>query len=122
MKNKRLLFGLLTLLLVNVFLSCEKDELRTIEYPIDSFDPVPVEKMHDQAVFMHYMPWFETKESNDGTWGSHWTMVNQNPDIIDADSKDASNQFFRVRSSAECSAALSRKCDETSTLSSNQSS
>jgi hypothetical protein len=85
MKNKRLLFGLLTLLLLNVFLSCEKDELRTIEYPIDSFDPVPVEKMHDQAVFMHYMPWFETKESNDGTWGSHWTMANQNPDIIDAE-------------------------------------
>jgi hypothetical protein len=50
-----------------------------------------------------------------------WSPVEVNPDIIDADSKDASTCFFRCSFSAECSAALSRKCDETSILSSNQS-
>jgi hypothetical protein len=35
------------------------------------------------------MPWFETKETNrpTGTWGSHWTMANRNPDSIDADGR-----------------------------------
>lgn len=28
------------------------------------------------------MPWFETKETNNGVWGLHWTMANRNPDNI----------------------------------------
>jgi hypothetical protein len=37
---------------------------------------------------MHYMPWFETKESSgNDQWGYHWKMNNKNPDIIDADGK-----------------------------------
>jgi len=35
------------------------------------------------TVFVHLMPWFETRQtSEDGSWGIHWTMTNQNPDII----------------------------------------
>jgi hypothetical protein len=29
------------------------------------------------------MPWFESKDFS-GYWGGHWTMANQNPDIVDA--------------------------------------
>ncbi len=33
---------------------------------------------------MHYMPWFETPETSDNRrWGLHWTMANQNPNIVD---------------------------------------
>jgi hypothetical protein len=77
----------LFLLLANVFVSCEKEELKTITFKIEKFPPVSVEKSHDQMVFMHYMPWFETKESNNNSWGIHWTMANQNPDIIDGDGR-----------------------------------
>ncbi|XP_063911388.1 glycoprotein endo-alpha-1,2-mannosidase-like [Zophobas morio] len=28
------------------------------------------------------MPWFETKETNNGTWGIHWTMDNEDPDVV----------------------------------------
>lgn len=46
--------------------------------------PVPVAKTNPQRVFMHYMPWFETPQTSDNArWGLHWTMSNQNPDIID---------------------------------------
>ena len=31
---------------------------------------------------MHYMPWFETPQTNNGAWGLHWTMANQNPNVI----------------------------------------
>lgn len=40
-----------------------------------------VPKTYNKPVLMHYMPWFETPEFNQ-QWGSHWTMNNQNPDII----------------------------------------
>ena len=39
----------------------------------------------DVPVFAHYMPWFETPESNleaPGQWGYHWTLQNRNPNII----------------------------------------
>ena len=43
--------------------------------------PVSVLKTYSKPVLMHYMPWFNTPEF-DGAWGWHWTMNNQNPDII----------------------------------------
>lgn len=51
-----------------------------------AYAPVAVKKTVSKRVFVHLMPWFETKESNQpaGTWGQHWTMANQNPDIVDA--------------------------------------
>ena len=45
--------------------------------------PVAVTKTNPQTVYMHYMPWFETPATNNGKWGLHWTMANQNPNIID---------------------------------------
>ncbi len=49
-------------------------------------DAKPVVKTNSQKVYVHYMPWFEDKTtSGTGKWGQHWTMANQNPDIISAD-------------------------------------
>ncbi|MEO8712947.1 MAG: glycoside hydrolase family 71/99-like protein [Parafilimonas sp.] len=46
-------------------------------------DPVAVTKTNSQHVYVGYQPWFENKSTSpDGKWGSHWTMTNQNPDII----------------------------------------
>jgi hypothetical protein len=51
-------------------------------------EPVAVVKTNTVAVYMHYMPWFETPvSSGNGQWGSHWTMSNQNPNIIDVAGK-----------------------------------
>ena len=45
---------------------------------------VAVPKTNPQKVYMHYMPWFETPQTSDnGRWGLHWTMANQNPNIVD---------------------------------------
>jgi hypothetical protein len=51
--------------------------------PVDS-GPKPVTKTVTKKVFAHLMPWFETNTSNGGIWGIHWTMSNQNPNIIEA--------------------------------------
>jgi len=43
----------------------------------------PVIKTNNQKVFVHYMAWFETPAtSGAGKWGQHWTMANENPDVI----------------------------------------
>ncbi|CAG2166406.1 unnamed protein product [Oppiella nova] len=44
--------------------------------------PAPTPASSGKKVFIHMMPWFETKASNNGQWGQHWTMANMNPDII----------------------------------------
>jgi hypothetical protein len=52
---------------------------------------VPVTKTNPTKVYMHYMPWFQTPASQGGTdgasWGIHWTMANQNPNVVDASGK-----------------------------------
>ena len=46
-------------------------------------DPVAVTKTNSQKVYVAYQPWFEDKSTSpDGKWGSHWTMANENPDMI----------------------------------------
>jgi hypothetical protein len=45
--------------------------------------PQPVSKSNSQKVYVHYMPWFETPAtSGTGNWGLHWTMANENPNVI----------------------------------------
>src|SRR5258705_7068549 len=53
---------------------------------------VPVEKpAGSPKVYMHYMPWFQTPSSLGGTggssWGWHWKMDTQNPNIVDSSGK-----------------------------------
>ncbi|WP_224362307.1 glycoside hydrolase family 71/99-like protein [Hyalangium versicolor] len=51
------------------------EELATVS------SPVAVSKTFTKKVYVHWMPWFESKAtSGNGTWGQHWTMANQNPD------------------------------------------
>lgn len=56
--------------------SCQKD-------PADpgQAQPKAVTKSNAVKVYMHYMPWFHTKEVS-GFWGSHWRMANKNPEVI----------------------------------------
>lgn len=42
------------------------------------------EKTNTMNVYAHYMPWFNTPETNNGRWGYHWTMNNQDPNVIEA--------------------------------------
>ncbi|MCY1044225.1 glycoside hydrolase family 71/99-like protein [Corallococcus sp. bb12-1] len=45
---------------------------------------VKVSKAVGKKVYVHLMPWFETRAtSGNGGWGIHWTMANQNPDVVD---------------------------------------
>jgi len=52
-----------------------------------------VPKTNPKKVYAHYMPWFQSKDY-DGYWGHHWTMNNQNPDIIDENGKRQIASFF----------------------------
>jgi hypothetical protein len=43
-----------------------------------------VNKNVDKKVYAHFMPWFEDPStSGNGSWGIHWTMSNQNPNVVD---------------------------------------
>lgn len=44
-------------------------------------EPNQVVKTNPMKVYMHYMPWFQSKPVS-GYWGSHWKMGNKNPDVI----------------------------------------
>jgi len=61
-------------------------EVRVSDTALVNFAPSPVQKTVNKKVFVHLMPWFETKATNPtaGAWGQHWTMANQDPDITGA--------------------------------------
>ncbi len=62
---------------------------------IVKYDPVDVEKSNTVKIYVHYMPWFETKEtSDDGTWGQHWKMATRNPDNIDGEGKHEIASYY----------------------------
>jgi len=79
-----------TLMLISIFsitavISCSNDDKNTTAAQQENLDPVTVVKSNNTKIYMHYMPWFESKESStDGKWGYHWTMANKNPDNMDA--------------------------------------
>ncbi|MGY3792773.1 glycoside hydrolase family 71/99-like protein [uncultured Aquimarina sp.] len=52
-----------------------------------------VAKDNPKKVYMHYMPWFQSKDY-DGYWGQHWTMTNKNPDITDSNGKQEIASYF----------------------------
>src|SRR6266568_607523 len=56
--------------------------LGKLAFGANVYAPVPVSKSATNKVYVHLMPWFESK-SYSGYWGQHWTMTNQNPDIVD---------------------------------------
>ena len=70
--------------------SCKKtpakvDDLfsgNVVVYPPKSITPKSTKR-----IYVHLMPWFETKETNQGKWGIHWTMATKNPDVLGANGK-----------------------------------
>ncbi|MGQ1946181.1 glycoside hydrolase family 71/99-like protein [Geofilum sp. OHC36d9] len=77
-------------------LGCSKEK-RTLPQndEVIVYDPVTLPKSNNTEIFVHYMTWFETKESSaNNTWGMHWTMSNMNPDIIDGDGKREIASYF----------------------------
>uniref|UniRef100_UPI0040473407 hypothetical protein n=1 Tax=Algoriphagus sp. TaxID=1872435 RepID=UPI0040473407 len=64
--------------------SCSKDIVEFIpeKSNLGSSLPLNVVKTNSTTVLMHYMPWFETNESNNGSWGIHWTMASADPNLL----------------------------------------
>lgn len=93
----KLCFKSMIILMLGVLLySCDKDDNTPKEEPaVKTFPPVAVAKTVDMDVFMHYMPWFETKEtSSNSQWGLHWTMNTCNPDIIVDGKRQIASHFY----------------------------
>jgi len=78
-------------------ISCEKkDPQNSDEFKLIKYDPVDIPKDNSMSIYVHYMPWFEDKNSSpDGNWGMHWTMATQNPDIMDSNGKrEIASHFY----------------------------
>jgi len=53
-----------------------------------------VDKTNTMKIYMHYMPWYHSKEVS-GYWGSHWRMANRNPDNIDENGlRDIASHYY----------------------------
>ncbi|RZK10353.1 MAG: hypothetical protein EOO46_11005, partial [Flavobacterium sp.] len=84
-KNSTLLLAVL--MGIFTLISCENDN-KDSKLSAQKFEPVAVTKTNETKIYMHYMAWFESKESSgNNTWGYHWTMANKNPDNVDANGK-----------------------------------
>jgi glycoprotein endo-alpha-1,2-mannosidase len=69
--------------------SCDSDGAPDI---VDD-GPKKVEKTNSAAIYMHYMPWFQSKEIS-GFWGSHWRMNTANPDIIEDGQRQIASHYY----------------------------
>lgn len=59
----------------------------------ESTVPIVV-KTNPMKVYMHYMPWFQSKAVS-GYWGSHWKMANKNPDVVDeTDKREIASHYY----------------------------
>lgn len=77
-------------LLLFVASSCRKEDpplADTEKKGIRVLEPMAVEKTNPMKIYAHYMPWFETPATNNGTWGMHWTMATCNPEVTGTDGK-----------------------------------
>lgn len=89
MKKSFLNLSFLCISMVMFSFSCNKNPGDENNNPpvvdgVTEYAPKPVLKSNSKKVFVHMMPWFETKATNGGSWGIHWKMDTQNPDIVDA--------------------------------------
>ncbi len=80
----------------NTLLSNENSQVDNRTFEITPFKPEVVAKKFSIPTFAHFMPWFESKEISN-YWGSHWTMTNRNPDIIDSKGKrQIASHFYPI--------------------------
>ncbi len=87
-------------ILLIAFFGCKKnEENKNIDFStlvLTEYDAVPVTKTSTKKVFVHLMPWFETKETNTpaNTWGMHWRMNTRNPDNITGGKRDIASYYY----------------------------
>jgi hypothetical protein len=74
--------------------ACNEDNTSSAEFKIVVYEPVPVAKNNTIKLYAHYMPWFETPETNNGNWGWHWTMNNKNPDFINNGKREIASWYY----------------------------
>jgi hypothetical protein len=97
------LFSFVSLLFISI--SCSKGNSANSPVPFVNNKPdtlttvstgaKPVTKTNAQKIFVHYMAWFENPAtSGTGKWGQHWTMANQNPDIVLANGRRQIASWF----------------------------
>lgn len=94
MKSYKFIYTLL--LSVSIFAACSacskestSDDTTPPKEELIKYPPAALQKSNKKAVYVHFMPWFEDKATNDqvGKWGMHWTMANKNPDKVDNNGK-----------------------------------
>lgn len=94
--RKTFMYGLL-IALTTLFGSCgdKNTDGGTGVPPTENLPAQLPKKTNEMNVYAHYMPWFETPETNNGKWGYHWTMTNRDPNIIDSNGQReiASNYY-----------------------------
>ena len=75
--------------------SCsENDPLIKNESDTGFTSAAKVQKRDDMRIFVHYMPWFQSKEYS-GEWGMHWKMDRCNPDNINAEGRrEIASHFY----------------------------
>lgn len=74
--------------------SCSGNDPDSPSAPSGQTYPVKVEKRNDMRIFVHYMPWFQSKDFS-GKWGMHWTMDRCNPENKDMSGKrEIASHFY----------------------------
>ncbi len=89
-----------------IFSACEKNSQPEEEqFQVIKYAPVNVHSESPIHIYVHFMPWFENKNtSGDGTWGMHWTMATCNPDIVDtAGKRQIASHFYPLIGPYACS-------------------
>lgn len=84
--NKYMIYSLM-LAMAFFTTGCSDDDDTTTGKGEEAIEVVQPTKTNKMNVYIHYMPWFETPETNGGKWGSHWTMNTCDPNIVDANGR-----------------------------------
>ena len=90
---KNILYSITAFCLVFFFLCCKKEETSR-SFTVTPMDAKPVVKTNATKLYVHYMTWFETPGTNNGTWGWHWKMTAKNPDNIVDGRREIASWFY----------------------------
>lgn len=85
----------MSVIAISAMTSCsENDPVFLTETETSFASEAKVQKRDDMRIFVHYMPWFQSKDYS-GEWGMHWKMDRCNPDQIDENGRrDIASHFY----------------------------